>query len=118
MPSRAELMATGMPATQAAKLGVDAASTATAAGTTQGTATALTTNFTNVTTSLVGAGVIIAYPFDRNFVWNTGPNTLTVYPPVGGTIMGLALNAGVTVATASGVSMEGDGLTYFANISI
>jgi hypothetical protein len=118
MPSRAELMAGGMQAQVASRLGVDTAGTATAAGTTQGTATVLTINFVNVTTSLVGAGVQMAYPFDRNFIWNTGPNTLTVYPPTGGTIMGLAQNVGVTVAAASGVALEGDGVTFFANISI
>lgn len=119
MASKAELMAAGLPGAVATKLGVDGGvNTATAAGTTQGTATTLTSNFVNVTTSTIGGGVIIGLPFERNFVWNSGPNTLTVYPPVGGTVIGLAQNVGVTVAANSGVFMEGDGINFLSNVAL
>lgn len=118
MPSSAALMAGGIPWENGQKLGVEPLASATAAGTTQGTATALVSTFTNVTTSAINAGVILGDGQRRWFVYNTGPNTLTVYPPVGGTIVGLAVNAGVNLATASGVDLEGDGLNFLANFSI
>lgn len=117
MPSKAQLMASSANPALANKLGVDPLASFTAAGTTQGTATSLTANFANVTTSSISSGVILAAPFERTFVYNAGPNTLTVYPPVGGTFVGLAINAGATVAAGSGLEVEGDGLNFVANIT-
>jgi len=117
MPSKQELMASSLPASAASKIGVEALTSFTAAGTTQTTATALTANFANVTTSSINAGVIIGAPFERTFVYNSGPNALTVYPPVGGTFVGLALNAGATVASGSGLAVEGDGVNFVASVT-
>jgi hypothetical protein len=117
MPSKAELMASGQPFQIASKIGYEPLTTFTAAGTSQTTATTLTANFANVTTSSIGTGVILAAPFERAFVWNSGPNTLTIYPPVGGTILGLSQNVGMTLANANGVSIEGDGVNFGATYS-
>lgn len=109
MPSKAELMASGLAYNVAGKLGVEPLASVTAAGSSQTTATALVGSFANVTTSLIGSGVKLFSAFDRNFVWNAGPSTLTVYPPTGCTIVGLAQNAGMTLAPNNGVIVEGDG---------
>lgn len=80
-----------------------------AAGATQGTATALTADYNNVTTVAASTGVILpalafnaiagttAFQLPHIYVTNAGANALTVYPPTGGTIDGFATNAGITV---------------------
>lgn len=65
-----------------------------AAGTTQGTALALTVNWNEVTTVAVNTGVElgalgIGQP---SKVWNLGANALKIYPPVGGQIDALGVN--------------------------
>jgi hypothetical protein len=114
MPSKQALMAGSLPSLAANELGSDASSTATAAGTTQATATQLTSNLVNVTTSSVNAGVIVSDMNGRNMIYNAGPNTLTVYPQSGGTIIGLAKNAGFTLAALTSVLLEGDGVNLMA----
>lgn len=109
MPSKAELMASGLSYNVAGKLGVEPLAAVTAAGSSQTTATALTGSFANVTTSVIGSGVKVFSMFDRNFIYNSGPSTLTVYPAVGGAIVGLATNVGMTLAPNNGVILEGDG---------
>lgn len=117
MASKAELMALSMPATLASKLGTDTLTSFTAAGTTQGTATSLTSNFSNVTTPSASAnGVLLTEPFNEYFVYNSGPSTLQVYPPVGGTFVGLAINVAVTVASGSSLYIVGDGLNFISVI--
>ena len=66
----------------------------TAAGTTQGTATPLTTKINTITTTAAGTGVILpsATVSDRLTVVNHGLNTLNVYPASGETVEGLAIN--------------------------
>ena len=118
MPSKSGLMFGSLPALAANELGSDALGTATAAGTTQLTATQLVGNFTNVTTNAINAGVIVNSMNGRNMIYNTGPNTLTVYPAVGGTIVGLAVNQGFTLATGSSVLLEGDGSNLMGNFSV
>lgn len=72
-----------------------------AAGSTQGTATALTTDYNVVTTVAASAGVVLptaAAPFGREItVVNRGANALTVYPATGAQIDGAAANAAVIV---------------------
>lgn len=117
MPSKGELMAKSLPYNAADALGYDPLTSFTAAGTTsQANSTVLTACFANVATNSPNNGVIIAAPFGRSFVYNAGPNTLLVYPPVGGTFVGQALNAPINVATGSVLSVEGDGLNYGFNI--
>ncbi len=77
----------------------DAVSSISAAGTTQGTATAITTSEVNVTTVAAGAGVIL--PSNNNGlrvqISNNGANSLLVYPDSGSTIDLLAANAAATI---------------------
>lgn len=117
MALKSDLMATGMPAVQATKLAFDPSAAVTAAGTTQGTATALAGNNANVTTSSIGAGIKLQATEGYAYAYNAGPNTLTVYPPVGSTMIGLAVNAGLTVAAASGVLTVACGTNIAWNIS-
>jgi hypothetical protein len=118
MALKQELMASGMSASLANKLGFDPATVYAAAGTTQGTATVLTGNVANVTTVGANSGVILGRPNERNLIYNGGSgNVLTVYPPVGGTILGLAKNAGLQVSQGKAVTIEGDGTTFFSNLS-
>lgn len=85
----------------------------TAAGTTSGTATALTRNFCEVTTTAAGTGVRLpaaaaqSITGARIVVWNAGANTLNVFPMPSGQIN--ALGADVADTIAAGVCK-----TYFA----
>ena len=67
----------------------------TATGASQSTALILTANYSEVTTTAAGTGVRlqVALSGADKTIWNRGSNTLRVYPPVGGTINGLATNA-------------------------
>lgn len=75
--------------------------TATAAGTTQATAAAITSDITVFTTVALNAGAILpaatAAGADDFFVVNAGANALAVYPPVGGKINAGATNAAVSI---------------------
>ena len=70
-----------------------------AAGATQGTATALLSDVNNVTTVAAGSGVILTTTAVGSYitVLNSGANALLVYPPVGGTIDGQATNTPISV---------------------
>lgn len=78
-----------------------------AAGTTQATATALTTDINTISTCAAGAGVILPVgELSKSVtVVNNGANNLAVYPPVGGALGLLATNI------ASFVS-PGQSMTY------
>ena len=110
MSLKSELMAIGVPSSPASDLGLDPITAFTAAGTTQGTATTLTANNANVTTSSIGAGVIVASARQLYNIYNAGPNVLTIYPIVGGTFAGLALNGGFQVAPLNSAQVIGGGL--------
>ena len=70
-----------------------------AAGATQGTATALLSDVNNVTTVAAGSGVILTTTAVGSYitVLNSGANALLVYPPVGGTIDGQATNTPISI---------------------
>lgn len=74
---------------------------ATAAGTTQATAAAITSDITVYTTVAASAGAILpaasAAGADDFFVVNAGANALSLYPPTGGKINAGATNAAVSV---------------------
>lgn len=119
MALKAELMATGMPATQASKIGFDTpAGAVAAAGSTQGGATALVSNFSVVTSGGAG-GVIITEKFApcAVAVASGAGGTITVYPPVGGTINNLAANAGFAVAVNKQALFIPAGLNWIAILS-
>jgi hypothetical protein len=80
-----------------------------AAGTTQGTATALVSNINNVTVvTAAAAGVILptAVVGMRILVRNSdSADTLSIYPATGGTINALAANAAFTLAAGSTIEL-------------
>ena len=78
-------------------------STVTAAGSNQGTATALTTMISNVTTVAASTGVRLptAAAGYRFIIRNGGANTLNVYPDTGAAINSLAANAAYSIPTGA-----------------
>lgn len=97
-----DLMASGMPAEQAILIGASSYTAVSAAGTTAGTATALTTSNSNVTTASSQTGVILnsnsALEKFYDVVNNSAStDTLLVYPPTGGNINGLGTNAAYSI---------------------
>jgi hypothetical protein len=114
MALKSELMAVGMPGSQANRLGYEPIASFTAAGSSQATATTLTSNSASVTTSAAGNGVILGSYEQKFSVFNIGPFTCAVYPPVGGTFTGLAVNAPVTVAANTSAWFEGGGASGIA----
>lgn len=118
MPLKSDLMSSSLPWEAAGKLGFDVLQNITAAGTTAGTATALGCNFANVTTSTIGAGVILTEQSTTGYIYNSGPNTLTVYPLTGSNFVGLGANVGLNVATGSALTYAGGGTNVAFNISI
>ena len=92
----------------------------TAAGTTQATALGVYTDNVIVTTCAAGAGVILQGPSfgqgDSVFCQNLGANALLVYPPVGGQINALALNAGFSVPAGKSVLLVSTGNGNFGTL--
>ena len=75
-----------------------------AAGATQGTATALTSSINIVTTVAASTGVSLPTPSQGGVeitVVNNGANTLNVYPASGGTIESLAVNVPITLSAGA-----------------
>jgi hypothetical protein len=75
------------------------AATVSAAGTTQGGATAISTDVVVTTTVAVNSGVVLptAVTGKTTIVVNKGANALKVYPAVGGAIDALGTNVAITV---------------------
>jgi hypothetical protein len=111
MPLKSELMAVGMPAAHANRLGLDPITNFTAAGTTQATATVLSANNANVTTSSVSGGVILASGEVDYSVYNAGPSVLQIYPVVGIAFGGIAANSPIQVAAGGTAQIAGGGPT-------
>ena len=83
----------------------DTATSISAAGTTQGTATELTATDNELTTVAAGSGVALASALasgDSQTVFNAGANAVKVYPPSGMKINSLAANAPMTLAVNTG----------------
>lgn len=95
------IMGGGFSAGQAVAINGNIASAVSAAGTTQGTATALRADVNFLTTVAASSGAILAscQPGDSQIVYNAGANTLTVYPDSGSRINGGSTNVGVSLAT-------------------
>ncbi len=74
-----------------------------AAGSTQGTATAITSDNVNVTTVGAGQGVILPAGCYRVTVRNSGANTLKVYPPSGAALGPNGTNNAANVNVGSGL---------------
>ena len=96
-----KLFASGLNTLSVAAIVLDVGTSLSAAGTSQGTATALTNTLNGITTAAAGSGVILyaGSAGDCQIVYNGGANAVTVYPPSGAKINGLATNAGALLAT-------------------
>jgi hypothetical protein len=91
----------GMPSLLLQAIGQDAATGISAAGTTQGTATALANADNLVGTVAAGSGVVLSASTtggDEQTVYNSGANALKVYPPLNAAINQLAANAPMLLA--------------------
>ena len=83
----------------------DAATSISAAGATQGTATELTNAVSGITTVASNAGVILSSQSsagDFQVVFNAGANSLKIYPDTGAKINQLAVNIAMSLATNTG----------------
>lgn len=72
----------------------------TAAGSTQGTATALTASYNVITVAAANSGVVLPVPASPGWsvtIVNRGANPLNVYPNAGGAIDGAGANAAIVV---------------------
>jgi hypothetical protein len=94
---------------------VTVTATVSAAGSTQGTATALTTDFNVATTVAASAGVVLPATTVGQNVWvdNKGANALTIYPPSGSAIDNLAVNAGYSLAINAGAEFKAANTTQW-----
>jgi len=83
--------------------------TVSAAGTTQGTATAITTDIAVVTTVAAGSGVVLPNAAGGKYavVINRGANALNVYPASGHSFDGLAVNTPVVLPVNGYIELFG-----------
>jgi hypothetical protein len=82
------------------------ANTYTAAGSNQGGATALTTQYSIVTTVAANTGVVLTAATKKPYkIRNAGANSLKIYPPSGGAINALGTNAAATLAVGASVEI-------------
>lgn len=90
-----------------------------AAGGTQGTATALTSMYNVVTTVPVSSGVILPTPSFtglRIVVNNKGANDLAIYPGVGATIDNGATNASISLLPDASITFESTSTTSWLTV--
>lgn len=110
----------GLSAVASLAINGDTATALTAAGSTQATALSLPATNNFVSTAAASTGVILppGNAGDMLFVYNGGANSLTVYPPVGGTINNLSANTGLALATLkSGVYVYASAITIASLLS-
>lgn len=95
-----EIMGGGISAIAADAIQGGVNLTITAAGTTQATATALTTSNNQITTAASGSGVILPATQQGDWVvlYNGGANAVAVYPNVGAKINSLTTNGSALLA--------------------
>lgn len=120
MATKAELMAGGMPAALANKIGQDATvSGLTAAGTVQGNALQIVSSSSIFGTVAAGTGAILpsAHGKGKYIIVNGGANALLVYPAVGETINNGAANASISIPTTKSAIFDGNNNQWSAAIS-
>lgn len=91
-----------------------------AAGATQGTATALTNSYNVVTTVAASTGVIFPTPAIAGLiitVVNKGANILNIYPAVGGTIDSAGVNTAVTLPVNGVATYQSSSTTQWYSIN-
>lgn len=108
MAVASRMMGGGLSAGAAKAINGDVNSAVSAAGTTQGTATALTAAVSVVTTAAASSGVVLTNSEigDEYEVLNLGANAVTVYPPTSGQINQLAANSGFSLGTNTAVKIK------------
>lgn len=92
----------------------------TAAGTNQGTATALTASYNVITTATAGTGVVLPAPTSAGwevFIVNKGANTVNIYPATGATIDSAGVNNPVTVPTGASITLVASSTTQWYTTS-
>lgn len=91
-----------------------------AAGSTQGTATALTSDYNAVTTVAAGAGVILPATVVGKvvIVANKGANALLVYPPASSAIDSGTTNSAYSLATNAVMVFDGATSTLWYSLSV
>ena len=99
------------------------ASTVSAAGSNQGTATALTNEINTLTTVTAGQGVVLptAVAGLTIIVINKGANTVNIYPATGAAIDSLGANAAITLVSSGWIQFNAVSATQWystANLSI
>lgn len=120
MPRGDKILGGGISGPAARAIVGDVATGLTAVGATQATALALAADNNFISTAAASTGVLLPLgnAGDSVFVYNGGANSVTVYPPVGGTINNLSANTGLVVATLkSGVYVCAGGGTYASLLS-
>jgi hypothetical protein len=93
--------------------------TVTAAGATQGTATALTRSYNVVTTVASGTGVSLPPPSAaglRVVIVNRGANTLNVYPATGGQIDAAGTNTAITLPVNATITLQASSTTQWYSV--
>ena len=91
-----------------------------AAGTTQGTATALITSNNIVSTAPVGSGVILPVPSFPGWsitVFNRGANSVIMYPNSGGQIDMASANTGIYIPTNQFVTVQNSSATQWNTVN-
>ena len=108
MALAARMMQGGVSGGMAMAINGDVAPTVSAAGTTQGTATALVAGINVVTTAAASSGVELANGEigDQQEILNLGANPLTVYPPTSAQINALAVNTGFLLSPNTAVKVR------------
>lgn len=94
---------------------VTTSATVSAAGSNQGTATALTSDLNIITTVGSGTGVVLqtAAAGKTVIVVNKGANALVVYPASGGAIDALGSNVGISVPVGGWIEFNGSSATQW-----
>lgn len=109
MALAANVMRGGLSGGQAQAVnGNDVNSAVTAAGTTQGTATAITADAAVVTTATTGQGVILYNGIigDSQEIFNNTNVDIRVYPPTGGKVNQVATNSGFVLPPQTAVMVK------------
>ena len=90
-----------------------------AAGTTQGTGTALTVDYNVVTTVAASSGVVLptATAGRRIVIVNKGASTLTIYPATSAYIDAGLINAGISVAANGSIELMASSTTQWYSIA-
>ena len=115
MALKGDLMAASLPPSAASKLGFDPLTTVAAAGSSQASATVLAANCTNITSGT--GGVIIGLPEEIQLIMNNSGSSISLYPPVGGTINGGTVNAAYSLTNGKATTVFPAGTNFIANQS-